>query len=340
MAVKSCIKGFERTRKECTDWRDEGYEKCEEWSQDCVAWAEECVVSWIPLIGPAICKVTEWVCKGFAWVCKGAVWISSWVCHAWNVVKTTFCLVYEVLGAALYIAGIFIKAILSIPVLGALIRELVNAVTGILFGIVGFVVEGILCGITGLCFTKRMRVCIIITHNGREPVTTPAAIQPMVDRLVNIYRDEANIDVEVSFNEGGPVPNVHPGCGFDAWLEDLWLYGSQYENSASLNCREYNVASVVGLGSPIYAFCVEDVIDKNGCSLGPLTNYVTFQGPGPQCLSNTTLAHEVGHACGLLLHDESDVTNLMYKQCQPTGRDQLSPFQKVIVRGSKYCTYF
>jgi hypothetical protein len=339
MALKTCFDRFDRTRKECTDLRDEGYETCEEWSKDCVSWARECVVSWIPVIGPAICKVFEWVCRAFEWVCKVPVWISNWVCHAWNFAMTTVCLVFEAVGAVLFVVGIFIKAILSIPLIGALLRIIINTVTGAVIGLVGAIVEGVVCGLGGICLSKRMRVCIIITHNGRQPVTQPAMIQPIIDRTVQIFKDEANVDVEVSLNDGGQVPNVQPGCGADAVWEEFWLTGSQYENAASLHCREYNLASVIGLGSPIYAFCVADVKDKNGCSLFFFTNYVTFEPPGT-CTGNTHLAHEIGHACNLLRHDNDDTSNLMYRACQATGRDQLSPFQKAIVRGSKYCTYF
>ena len=143
MALKRCIERFDRTRKECTDWRDEGYETCEEWGQDCVDWARECVVSWIPLIGPAICKVFELVCRVAQAVCVVAVWVSQWVCHAWNFITTGVCLVFEAVGALLSFFGVIIKAILSIPIIGALIREILNFVTGLVLGIVGFIIEGV-----------------------------------------------------------------------------------------------------------------------------------------------------------------------------------------------------
>ncbi len=333
----TCFHGFKQTRKECTDLRDDGYEKCEQWSNDCVSWARECVVSWIPIIGPAICKVFEWVCKAFQWVCKGVVWISQWVCHAWNVITTFVCLVFETLGVVLAIVGVFVKAILSIPIIGALIKQIINAITSIFIGIVGFIIEGVLCGLLGACLPKKMRVCVIITNNGRGPITTEAALQPIIDRMKQIYKDEANVTIYAHFDSGARTPNVEPACGAEGWVQDIWLTGSQYENAASLHCREYNLASVVGLGSPIYAFAVTKIKGKNGCSLGPLTNYVVFEA-GNTCNGNTHLAHEVGHACNLL--HTSDTTNLMYKSCRASGRNQLSGFQKLIVRGSKYVTYF
>lgn len=351
MAARHCFEAFDRSRKECADWRDNGYETCSEWGQDCVSWAKECVVSWIPVIGPAICKVFEWVCRALEWVCTAAVWVSQWVCHAWNFLKTTVCLVGELVGAVLSLVGVIIKAIFSIPIIGALLKQLVNLITGAYLGFWGAVAEGWLCGVLGQCFEKRIRVCLIITANSDgQPVATASSLQPMVKQLVDTFRNEANIAVEVTYGDGARVPNLGQiGCDFQAWLEDIWLTGSQFENAASLHCRERSFASVVGLGSPIYAFCVPDIKGTlGGCSLGPLTNYITFEPS--DCGGNTTLAHEVGHACNLLLHgvfSANEPSNLMYDSCNlpgpspqpPAPRDQLSPFQVAIVRGSKYCTY-
>lgn len=333
-----CIEGFTKTRKVCTDWRDDGYDKCEQWSDECVSWAKKCVVKWIPVIGPAVCKVFEWVCRASEWVCKAAVWISQWVCHAFNIITTFVCLVWQTLLPVVAAVGILVKGILSIPIIGGLIKEIINAVTSIVFGVVGFVIEGGVCGLLGICPPKKLRLCVIIAHDGQGPITTEAALQPILDRVKQIYADEANVTVHVSVDTEGRAPNVEPACGADGWAQDLWLTGSQYENAESLHCREYSVPSVIGIGSPIYAFAVRNIAGtSNGCSLGPLTNYVVFEA-GNTCAGNTHLAHEMGHACNLL--HTNDTTNLMNPDCLPSGRNRLSAFQKSVIRGSKYATYF
>lgn len=349
-----CLETFTETRKKCTDLRDDGYEECGNWSHDCVSWAEdcvswakECVVKWIPIIGPLICKVFEWICKAFGlickafeWICKGVVWISHMVCHAFNVIVTVTCLLWETVSLVLAIPGIIIKLIFSIPIIGGLIKEIVNLGTGVGLGIIGFVGEGFFCGLLRICLPKKLRLCVIITHDGSGPITTEAALQPILDRAKRIYRDEADVTIYADFDTGPASPQVEPSCGAAAWGQDLWLTGSQYENAESLHCREYAAASIVGIGSPIYAFAVRDIEgSSNGCSLGPLTNYVVFE-VGDVCSGNTHLAHEMGHACNLLRHDDDDATNLMYPDCVEPGRDQLSAFQKSIIRGSKYVTYF
>jgi hypothetical protein len=333
----TCLDGYNTTRKECSKMVDEGYSKCESWSQDCVSASKECVVSWIPFIGPAICKVFEWVCRAFQWVCKAAVWIAHMVCHAWNFITTFVCTVWETVVVIVFVVGTFVKFILAIPIVGAIIKEVINFFTGLIIGLIGLVVEGFFCGLLGICAPKKLRVCVI--HNIDADASK---LQPILDRTKQILKDEANVTVYAQTGTGAGGLHVDAECGASAWGQDLGLIGSQYERAASLNCMEYTVPSIIGLGSPIYAFAVKDIAGRdNGCSLWFLTNYVVFETVD-SCGNNTHLAHEIGHACGLThpLFDDSDSTNLMHSKCVNPGRDQLSTFQKSIVRGSKYVTYF
>jgi len=318
MAVnyKKCVAGYNERREECTDWRDDGYETCNRWEK-------KCVVSWIPIIGPLICKV-------FKWFCMAAVWVSHWVCHAVNVIITFVCTAWETLIPILSIAlGWLIEVILAIPIVGSFIRQILAAATWLGAGLVGLVVEGGLCGLFGICLTKRLRLCVIIEHDGRAPVATPQAIAPIIQRTKEIFKSELNIDVQESYHDG-QAPNVSPvKCDSGAWIEDLLLKGSQYQMR---RCRWENFATVIGVGSPIYAFFVRDIIDKVGCSLGPLSSYVTVETTA----GNTTLAHEIGHACGF--PHNSDQNNIMYKD--GSRGTTFTGLQKSIVRGSKYVTYY
>ena len=66
-----------------------------------------------------------------------------------------------------------------------------------------------------------------------------------------------------------------------------------------------------------------------GCSLGPLTDYVTVRADQPVCL-----AHELGHACSLL-HTQA-AANLMNPTC---GGVHLSRWQVAVLRASRHVTY-
>ena len=122
--------------------------------------------------------------------------------------------------------------------------------------------------------------------------------------------------------------------------QDLWLTGSQYESSAALNCHGESFSSIIGLGSPIYAFAVTDVKGKNGCSLWWLTNYVVFEAsPNPMCNGNTHLAHEIGHAC-VLTHALDSDNNLMYKACTTAGPVTSFPVFKSCLSAVRKCNLF
>jgi len=108
------------------------------------------------------------------------------------------------------------------------------------------------------------------------------------------------------------------------------------------------IVSVLGAGvldrrpAPVFAFVVEGVGNSDtGCSAGPLADWVVVEPrqvehPAGQPMFNT-LAHEVGHACGLAHTD--DITNLL-NPIGNTGRgDNLSPFQRMIVRNSSHVAF-
>jgi len=337
---KRCIEGYTKTKQECTDLRDDGYDSCTDWGQDCKSWAKKCIVSWIPLIGPLICKVFEWVCQLSEWVCKAAVWVAVLVCHAWKLIHTFVCLVWEIIGWIMTIPAILIKLIFAIPIIGAFFKEIFSFVTALVVGVIGAIFEGLFCGLLGICPSKRLRLCVIISRDGRGPVATPAEIQPVIDRAKQIFKDEANIDLTVDVHDKNGPYIEEVKCDGGAWLQDMGAKGMTYELSEGRYCVGNALGSIVGIGSPIYAICVRAIEGKNGCSLWWLTNYITFEPPvTAKCTGATYLAHEMGHCCGLAPHDD-DKTNLMYSKCNDPGRDQMSGFQKSVVRGSKYATYF
>lgn len=92
---------------------------------------------------------------------------------------------------------------------------------------------------------------------------------------------------------------------------------------------------------PITIFIVRDVTGKLGCSLGPLTDYVTVSLKGTA--SDSTLAHELGHCCGLLhrkdqLFGKDQPDNLMWPD-DPRGNN-ITGWQKRVVRTSRHCTFW
>ena len=93
-------------------------------------------------------------------------------------------------------------------------------------------------------------------------------------------------------------------------------------------------SNLSGLFYPITVFVVLDIDHASGCSLGPLTDYVTLDPEGAKNAS--TLAHEIAHACGLW-HVQSR-SNLLWRT---SGRgDEVKWWQKNIFRSSRHITYW
>jgi hypothetical protein len=93
-------------------------------------------------------------------------------------------------------------------------------------------------------------------------------------------------------------------------------------------------SNLSGLFYPVTAFVVLDIDHASGCSLGPLTDYVTLDPGGARNAS--TLAHEIAHACGLW-HLRSK-SNLLWRTS--SRGDKVKWWQKNIFRSSRHVTYW
>jgi len=93
-------------------------------------------------------------------------------------------------------------------------------------------------------------------------------------------------------------------------------------------------SNLSGLFYPVTAFVVLDIDHASGCSLGPLTDYVTLDPDGAKNAS--TLAHEIAHACGLW-HVGSK-SNLLWRTF--SRGDKVEWWQKSIFRSSRHVTYW
>lgn len=124
---------------------------------------------------------------------------------------------------------------------------------------------------------------------------------------------------------------VDVGCQLRAALEDLGPLGSWLLWTATRYHLRGGFRRLTGWGAPVMAVAVHSVEGGKlaGCSLGPLTDYVTVRADRPVCL-----AHELGHACNLL--HTNRVGNLMNPTC---GGVHLSRWQVAVLRLSRHVTY-
>ncbi len=84
-------------------------------------------------------------------------------------------------------------------------------------------------------------------------------------------------------------------CGLRAAGEDIWIPGVKFELLTGIKMVYGNFRRLIGYGAPIMIFMVKDYNSSViGCSMGPLSDYVTVKGGSSSCI-----AHELAHACNL-----------------------------------------
>jgi hypothetical protein len=305
----------EEVEKEIEEWVEKEEEKCKEY----------------PWYDPR-----GWVC----WIVTTLVKVVKTVVV--TVTKVVTRVVCEVVSFVLNVAAVIVSGLLAIPLVGRLASQLLNVVTWVVGIAVGAVAEAI-----DPDSTLTMRLCVIVLQRqDGGPVIKPGDLEPALVETNDLYSREANVEVEyepVHWAEGNlaSAPQATSvSCsafGEDilaGWADDLGGAGGIYELLSSRYCFESSFARLSGIASPLVVFVVEDVEGAQGCSLGPLTDYVVIEGDAIVADDDRfALAHEIGHACGLVHHSDTD--NLMHN---PNAGPNLTETQADNVRRSPYAT--
>ena len=206
-----------------------------------------------------------------------------------------------------------------------ILKETVNRVPGL------FEVAANLMGIKPF---KQLKVRVVILRDETgKPLATPAEVIPSLEESERILALQANVRLTAAepliATVAAPSPtralDVH--CDDGAWQEDFDEAGAYFREQVAATGHP------LGYGAPVTVFIVRDISNKGGCSLGPLTDYVTLEAKMLDRARHRLLAHEVAHACGLW-HSE-DRANLMY----PKGPGAaLTRTQSAILRNSRHVT--
>lgn len=305
----------EEVEKEVEEWVEKEQEKCKEY----------------PWYDPR-----GWVC----WVVTTLVKVVTTVVV--TVTKVVTRVVCEAVAFVLNVVAALVNLVLAIPLVGRLVSQVVNAVTWAVGTAVGAVMEAL-----DPDSALTMRLCVIVLQRrDGGPVIKPGDLEPALAEIDTLYRREANVEVEyepVHWAEGNlaSAPQATSvacagdgGTGFAGWADDLGGAGSIYEILSTRYCFESSFSRLTGIASPLVVFVVEDVEGAQGCSLGPLTDYVVIEGDAVQPGDDRfALAHEIGHSCGLIHHSDTD--NLMHN---PNAGPNLTGGQAKNVRRSPYTT--
>ena len=257
---------------------------------------------------------------------------NKWFC--WLV----WVLVCEVVNVILDVIGFIVNLVLSIPIIGGILRTILNWVTEIIWRIVGLI--DFLGSLLGIRPRKKMYFGVVVPSVGGVQIVPDVDIMRQVNSAITFYDTTCNINlIFTGICKTGitpPAAGLSVGCDAGGFFNDWWLAGSYFE-IASATCKfTDSFRRVIGLGAEILVFIVQDVtpVNTNGCSFTSTHNYVVIEAkPTDQAF---VAAHEMGHACWLT-HD-SDTNNLM-NGSTPVANPVLTSLQISVVRWSKHCVY-
>lgn len=370
--MATCIEWADERTQECSEWADQGHNECASFRAECCDWWP---CSWA-------CEVVSWVCDGFVWVanvvCVGWTWVTTAICVAWDVVtmmiSAVLVIVEFIVGGVLSVLAAVVELLQAIPVLGALIRWVINGITLLVWTIVS--IPDAVLGLIGIRPEKKLRVCTVILRDDARSMATTADIVALLQLACNVYKRDANVRIiphwplQITSGFAGPetvtdkwvTNDGYPSdedvltapCGAGGAGNDWLITGAKFQLLGTRLCFTGAFRRVIGYGAPIAVFIIRDIPNALGCSI-VISDYVTVDGmasdPADPQFSPRTIGHEVGHSCNLWGHtcvDEDD-RNLMATQeaCSPpsgTEADRVNPrmsnLQVLLVRASKHVTYF
>jgi hypothetical protein len=273
-----------------------------------------------------------------------------------KLVTTVVCEVAAVLIDVVNLVGSFILGIVSgllslvfmIPFLGTLLRWIYEVILAVVWRLAS--IPDVVLGILGLFPPKLLHVRVLVAcPEGVDVTDRLARADAWVKSVQQIFLDRANVRVVPpsqpfrmkAGDDGAFVHQVPCGdaivqpCGAGAFWDDLGFGPVPWYEQTLLmeNMGQYldSTRRILKYGAPLFVFMIDDVKGPGGCSLGPLADYVVV-GLDSEGL---TVAHELGHACGLWHVKGHD--NLM----RSTHSDsKLKKWQKIMLRASEHVTYF
>jgi hypothetical protein len=315
-----------RVCREVDEWVEEQVERpveqfvnqlqqvCEE--QECNWWCL-CCNKWFCFLAWVVVRVVTWV------VVTVGRWVTRLVCEVVNIILDAIAFIVDL--------------ILSIPIIGGIIRTILNWVTELVWRLVGLV--DFIASLAGIRPRKKMYFGAIVPSTNGIPIVPDTDIQRQVDATIAFYDTTCNINMIFTgichTDIAPPSEGLNVDCDAGGFFQD-WLLAGSYFEFASATCKfKDSFRRVIGLGAELIVFVVQDVTgNSNGCSFGSTHNYVVIEAkPTDQAF---VAAHEIGHACWLP-HD-GDPANLMNEITPMTG-PTLTNLQIALVRWSKHCVY-
>jgi hypothetical protein len=178
---------------------------------------------------------------------------------------------------------------------------------------------------------KKLRIKIVILRDQHgHPIFPGKDLDLSIDHTRKVFKINFNVElmahrenvfVEVPEHRS-PNEALHVRGGPRALIDEFQLAGRFFASNLS------------GIFYPVTVYVVKKIKGASGCSLGPMSDYVTLDILGAK--QTSVLAHELAHACGLWHINER--SNLLYPYAH--RGDKISWWQKNIFRSSRHITYW
>jgi hypothetical protein len=217
----------------------------------------------------------------------------------------------------------------------ATIRYVFRGALTLLFGIAQGAMDLVL---GGLLPQKKLRIHVVILANANYPPADATAVQAWIEFARVTFAKRFNVKLlpygsqwYETLDVGVPDAAMRVGCKARAHVEEIVGDAGEFFNG---HLAGWNIAPVSGT-FPVTVFIVSEVAGKFGCSLGPLTDYVTI-GADAIGVDQSIIAHELGHACNLW-HSFGQ-SNLMYSEY--TRGDTVHWWQRTLFRSSRHVLWW
>lgn len=182
----------------------------------------------------------------------------------------------------------------------------------------------------------RMQIFILTDPVTGHPVVNPAVLTSSIDFAMKTLKEQFNVkllkygkDWVDILTDRAPDDAIEPGTGLKLLRQEFGEAGAYFAKHSAGWCGMPTTCTY-----PLTVFIVKDVKGKQGCSLGPLTDWVAIDIDGAK--DETNLMHMIGHACSLCYSCKEG--NIMSHP--PKRGSESTWYQQNLLRSSRHVNYY